>query len=149
MSLLRRIDDDLKTSLKASDSLRVSVLRMTKAALKNRQIEKRADLSDEEIDAVLSSLAKQRREAIELFSKGGREDLAGKERQELSILQEYLPKQLAPEELDGIILAAVEETSAGGIKDLGKVMRLVMARVKGAADGKTVSQRVKETLERM
>ena len=149
MSLLRRIDDDLKTSLKASDTLRVSVLRMTKAALKNRQIEKRADLSDEEIDAVLSSLAKQRREAIELFSKGGREDLAGKERQELSILQEYLPKQLAPEELDGIILAAVEETSAGGIKDLGKVMRLVMARVKGAADGKTVSQRVKETLERM
>jgi uncharacterized protein YqeY len=149
MSLLQKLDDDLKRALKASDSLKVSVLRLTKAALKNRQIDKREELSDDEIISTISSLAKQRRESIELFSKGGREDLAGKERQELAILQSYLPKQLTPEELDAIITAAIKESSASGLKEIGKVMRLVMQRVKGAADGKIVSQRVKELLEKV
>jgi len=148
MSLLQKLDDDLKSALKASDSLSVSVIRMTKAALKNRQIDKRGDLSEEEIIAVLSTLAKQRKESIEQFSKGGREDLAEKERQELSILQSYMPEQLTREELDGIIIEAIKETSAGGVKDTGKVMRLVMSRVKGAADGKIVNQLVKDLLER-
>jgi len=148
MSLLQKLDDDLKSALKASDSLRVSVIRMTKAALKNRQIDKRGDLSEEDIIAVLSTLAKQRKESIEQFSKGGREDLAEKERQELSILQSYMPEQLTHEELDGVIIEAIKETSAGGVKDMGKVMRLVMSRVKGAADGKIVTQRVKNLLER-
>ena len=94
MSFLQRLDDDLKAALKASDSLKVSVLRMTKAALKNRQIDKGGDLSEEDISTVLSTAAKQRRESIEQFSKGGREDLAEKERLELIILQSYLPKQL-------------------------------------------------------
>lgn len=147
MSLLERFDNDLKVALKASDSLKVSVLRMAKAALKNKQIDKGGGLSDEEIISVLSTLSKQRKESIEQFSKGGREDLAEKERQELAIIQSYMPEQLSPEELDRIIIEAIKESSAQGIKDMGKVMRLLMPRVKGAADGKIVNQRVKELLE--
>jgi uncharacterized protein len=149
MSLLQKLDDDLKRALKASDSLKVSVLRLTKAALKNKQIDKGEELSDDEIISTLSTLSKQRRESIELFSKGGREDLAEKERQELAILQSYLPKQLTTEELDAIITEAIKESSASGLKEIGKVMRLVMQRVKGTADGKIVNQRVKELLEKV
>jgi uncharacterized protein YqeY len=149
MSLLQKLDDDLKRALKASDSLKVSVLRLTKAALKNKQIDKGEELSDDEIISTLSTLSKQRRESIELFSKGGREDLAEKERQELAILQSYPPKQLTTEELDAIITEAIKESSASGLKEIGKVMRLVMQRVKGTADGKIVNQRVKELLEKV
>jgi hypothetical protein len=149
MSLLQKLDDDLKVALKKSDRLKVSVLRMAKAALKNRQIDKRAELSEEDILSVISTLSKQRRESIEHFSRGGREDLAEKERQELAILQSYLPEQLTPEELDRIIIEMIKESSAEGIKDMGKVMRLVMPRVKSAADGKIVNQRVKDLLERI
>jgi uncharacterized protein YqeY len=147
MPLLQRLDDDLKLAMKASEGLKVSVLRMAKSALKYRQIEKGDALSDEEVLSVLSGLSKQRRESIEQFSKGGREDLAEQERQELSILQSYLPQQLTPEEIDRIIVEAIKESSAEGIKDMGKVMRLAMPRMKGAADGKIVSQRVKDILE--
>ncbi|MBM4136568.1 MAG: GatB/YqeY domain-containing protein [Nitrospira sp.] len=147
MSLLQRLDDDFKVALKTSDSLRVSVLRMAKAAIKNKQIEKRGELSEDDILSVLSMLLKQRRESIEQFSKGGREDLAEKERKELEILQSYLPQQLTLEELDKIIIETIRESSANGIKDIGKVMRLIMPRVKGIADGKSVNQRVKELLE--
>jgi len=147
MPLLQQLDDDLKAAMKASESLKVSVLRMAKSALKYRQIEKGDALSDEDILSVLSGLSKQRRESIEQFSKGGREDLAEQERQELSILQSYLPQQLTPEEIDRIIVEAIKESAAGGIKDMGKVMRLAMPRMKGAADGKVVSQRVKDILE--
>jgi len=148
MSFLQKIDDDLKAALKKSETLKVSVLRMLKAALKNRQIDKRADLSDEDILGVLSTLSKQTKESVEQFSKGGREDLAEKERQELEILQSYLPKQLTPEELDNIIDETIKEAAAAGVKDMGKVMRLLMPRVKGIADGKLVNQRVKDLLER-
>jgi uncharacterized protein YqeY len=147
MSLLQKLDDDLKTALKASESLKVSVLRMTKASLKNMQIDKREELSEDDIISVILTLTKQRKESIEQFSKGGREDLAEKERQELSILQSYLPRQLTKEELDSIIIEAIKESSSKGAKDLGKVMRLVMPRVKGTADGKIVNQRVKDLLE--
>jgi len=147
MPLLQKLDDDLKAAMKASEGLKISVLRMAKAALKYRQIEKGEALSGEDILSVLSGLSKQRRESIEQFSKGGREDLAEKERQELSILQSYLPQQLTPEEIDRIIVEAIRESSAAGIKDMGKVMRLAIPRMKGAADGKVVSQRVKDILE--
>jgi uncharacterized protein len=148
MSFLQKLDDDLKVSLKASDSLKVSVLRMAKAALKYRQIDKGEELSEGEIISVIASLSKQRKESIELFSKGGREDLAEKERQELAILQSYLPEQVPEKELDGIIAEAIKESSAAGIKDIGKVMKLVMPRLKGSADGKLINQKVKELLER-
>jgi uncharacterized protein YqeY len=148
MSLQQRLDGDLKAAMKSSDSLKTSVLRMVKAAIKNKQVEKRKDLSDEEIISVISTLTKQRRESIDLFSKGGREELAEKERQELAMLQLYLPGQLSPEDLDRIIMEAINESSAEGVKDIGKVMRLIMPRVQGAADGKVVNQRVKELLEK-
>jgi len=148
MSLQQRLDDDLKAAMKSSDSLKTSVLRMIKAAIKNKQVEKREELSDEAIISVISTLTKQRRESIDLFSKGGREDLAEKERQELEMLQLYLPGQLSPEDLDRIIMEAINESSAEGVKDIGKVMRLIMPRVQGAADGKVVNQRVKELLEK-
>jgi uncharacterized protein YqeY len=148
ISFQQRLDDDLKRAIKSSDKLKTSVLRMLKAAVKNKQIEKIRELSEDEIISVISTLSKQRRESIDLFLKGGREDLADKERQELLILQSYLPTQLNPEELDRLIIEAIQESSAEGIKDMGKVMRLLMARVKGAADGKAVNQRVKELLEK-
>ena len=149
MSLLEKIEDDLRSAMKASDRLKVSVLRMAKAAIKNRQIDMGKELSDADIIPVLSTLAKQRRESIEQFSKGGRQDLADKESLELAILQSYLPEQITPEELDRIVLEAIKESSAAGAKDMGKVMRLVMPRTKGAADGKIVSQRVTELLEQI
>lgn len=148
MSLQQRLDEDLKASIKASDTLKTSVLRMLKAAVKNKQIEKRRELSDEEIISVISTLAKQRRESIESFSKGGREDLVLKEKQELEILHLYLPRQLSSEELDRIIIEAINESSAEGIKDIGKVMRLIMPRIQGAVDGRVVNLRVREILEK-
>ena len=148
MSLQQRLDNDLRGAIKSSDKLKTSALRMLKAAVKYKQTEKNTELSEEEIISVVSTLSKQRRESIALFLKGGREDLADKEKQELSILQSYLPDQLTPEELDRFIIEAIAESSAEGVKDIGKVMRLVMSRVKGTADGKTVNLRVKELLEK-
>ena len=148
MSLQQRLDNDLRGAIKSSDKLKTSALRMLKTAVKYKQTEKNTELSEEEIISVVSTLSKQRRESIALFLKGGREDLADKEKQELSILQSYLPDQLTPEELDRFIIEAMAESSAEGVKDIGKVMRLVMSRVKGTADGKTVNQRVKELLEK-
>ncbi len=149
MSLHQRLDDDLKRAIKSSDKLKTSVLRMVKAAIKNRQVEKQRELSEEEIISVILTLSKQRRESIELFTKGGREDLADKEKQEISILQSYLPSQLTQEELDRLIIESIQESSAEGVKDIGKVMRLLMPKVKSTADGKMVNQRVKELLEKV
>ncbi len=147
MSLLKRLDEDLKVAMKESDHLKTSVIRMVKAALKNKQIDKGRELTEEDIITVISSLVKQGRESVEQFSKGEREDLAEKERKEISILQSYLPEQLTPEGLDRLIIEVIKEASAEGMRDMGKVMRILMPRVKGAADGKIVNQRVKELLE--
>ena len=148
MSLLSKLDDDLKSAMKASDGLKVSVLRMAKSSIKYRKIETGKEPSDDDIIAVLSALAKQRKESIEQFSKGGRPELAEKESMELAIIQGYLPEQLLPEELDKIIIGAIKESAAEGLKDIGKVMRIVISTTKGAADGKLISQRVKEMLEK-
>ena len=160
-SLTERIDSDLKSAMKASAvqpamqsamqssaKLRVSVLRMAKAALKNRLIDKRAPLTEDEELAVLSTLSKQRRESIEQFRKAGREDLAKQEEDELAIIHAYLPEQMGAEELDGLILEAIKESGAKGASEMGKVMRLLMPKVKGKADGKAVNERVKILLEK-
>ena len=147
MSLLKRFDDDLKQALKASERSKVSVIRMVKAAVKNAQIEKGRELTDEEIIPVLSTMAKQRRESIEQFARGGRVDLVQNEEQELSILQSYMPQQLSNDEIERMIHDAIHESSAAGAQDMGKVMRILMPRIKGLADGKYVNQRVKELLE--
>ena len=146
MTLSQRIAKDLQTALRQSDKLTLSVLRMAKAALTNREKEEGEELSEDDAIAVLATLAKQRRESIDQFSQGGREDLAEKERQELDILLSYLPKQLNRQELDTLINEAIHETSAVGLKDLGKVMKILMPRIKGVADGKIVNQRVKDLL---
>lgn len=146
MSLLQLLDSDLKTAMKESEKVKVSVLRMLKSSLKYKQIEKGKELSDEDILAVITTLAKQRRESIEQFSKGGREDLAEQERQELLVLNSYLPKQLSSEEIDSMIVAAIKETSAVSEADMGKVMRVLMPKIRGVADGKYVNNRVKELI---
>lgn len=147
MSLLRRLDADLKAALKGSDKLKLSVVRLVKAAAKNRQIDQGHELSDEEVLAVIATLAKQRGESIEQFSRGGRTDLAEQEKKELAILQSYMPAQLPPEEIDKIILEAIQESGAKDEKEIGKVMRVLMPRIKGLADGKAVNLRVRELLQ--
>lgn len=147
MSLLRRFDDDLKEAMKAAKAIKVSTLRMVKAAVKNKQIEKGGELTDDEITAVLSSMIKQRRESFELYAKAGRKDLSDKEEEEIAILQSYLPRQLSPDEIDRLIRDAIEESSAKGPQDMGKVMRVLMPRIKGVADGKYVNERVRMLLE--
>lgn len=142
----QRLDTELKEALKARDELKLSVVRMIKASLKNRSIEKTAPLTDDEVIAVLSTMAKQRRESIEQFAKAGRMELVEKEKRELEILHSYLPAQLSPEEIDGIIRAAIAETGASSAGDMGKVMKIVSPKTKGLADGKAVNQRVKELL---
>jgi hypothetical protein len=146
MSLLKRLDEDLKAAMKRSDAISVSSLRMAKAAIKNVQIDKGRELSDEEILSVLLSMAKQRRESIEQFLRGGREELAEKERQELAVLQSYMPAQLSPDEIEQLIVQAIQESSARSEADMGRVMKLLMPKIKGVADGKWVNNRVKELL---
>ncbi len=146
MSFLSRVDADLKAALRQSDTLKLSVFRLTKSALTYKQIEKGAELSDDEALSVIASLLKQRRESVEQYLQGGRPELADKERQEMEILQSYLPAQLGQEDLDRIITEAIAESGAQGESDLGKVMKLLMPRVKGVADGKLVNARVRELL---
>ncbi len=143
----RRFDDDLKAAMKASESLKVSVLRMLKSALKNRQIEKGSDLTAEDVNTILSAMVKQRRDSVDQFSRAGRLDLADKEKQEIEILQVYMPPQLGPDEIDSIIAASIKEVSAQNPSDIGKVMKILMPKLKGLADGKYVNQRVKEIIE--
>jgi len=146
MSLLKKLDEDLITALKKSDKLKLSVLRMAKAAVKNQQIDKGRELQDEEILAIFSTLAKQRRESIEQFLKGGRDDLVQQETLELAILQSYMPAQLSAEEIDNMILQAIKESSAKNEGDMGKVMKMLAPRIKGVADGKWVNNRVRALL---
>lgn len=146
MSILDTITVELKEALKAREEVKLSTLRMIKASLKNKEIEKMAALTDEEIVAALSTMAKQRRESVEQYAAAGRTDLASREEQELSIILSYLPKQLSKEELDGLIRAAIQEIGAVSANDIGKVMKVIAPKVKGAADGKAVNQRVRELL---
>ena len=146
MAFLDDLNAVLKEALKSRDDLKVSVIRMIKASLKYKETEKMSGLTDAEILSVLSTLAKQRRESIEQFSAAGRTDLADKETKELEIILSYLPSQLSLAELDDIIRSAISESGASTLNDLGKVMKVLMPKVKGVADGKIVNLRVKELL---
>jgi len=147
VQIFEKLSDDYKEALKAGDKSRVSILRMIKAAVKNKEIEKGSSLSDDEVYAVLRSFVKRAGESIEQFSKAGRSDLAEKEKEELSIMQGYLPRQLGEDEIRKLVKEVISETGASGTKDMGKVMKAVMAKAKGQADGKLVNTIVKETLE--
>ena len=146
MTLYQNIEAQLKESMKSQDKDRLLALRNIKSVLKNKAIDLKREPSDEETVQMLSTLAKQRKESIEAFKNGGREDLVAKEESELKIIQEFLPSQLSPQELDDLIRKAIQETQAQGAKDMGKVMKALMASVTGRADGKLVSERVKALL---
>ncbi|MBN2655198.1 MAG: GatB/YqeY domain-containing protein [Nitrospirae bacterium] len=141
-----KLDIELKEALKSRDELKLSTLRMIKASLKNKEIEKMSPLTGDDIITVLSTLSKQRRESIDQYIAASRPDLAEKEERELKIIQEFLPNQLSPEELDAIIIDAIRESGASSPAEAGRVMKIVSPKTKGVADGKTVNNRVKELL---
>ena len=146
MSLTDQLTEAMKEAMKARDSLRLNAIRLIRTAVKNREIEARQPLDDQQVIGVLSSLVKQRRESAQVYRENGREELAAKEEAELAVIQEFLPSQLDETELRAIIEAAVEETGAVSMKDMGKVMKLVTARTTGRADGRLVSELVKARL---
>jgi hypothetical protein len=147
MSIVEHVDRDLITAMKAQEALKLSVLRMMKAALKNRQVELGKPPEDVEAMAVLRTLVKQRRESVEQFRKGARDDLADKEEAEIKIIETYLPAAVSEEEIAAAITAAIAETGASQIKDLGRVMKAVMAKFAGKnVDGKRVSEQVRSKL---
>lgn len=147
MALKDKINADMKKALRAGDKAKLSTLRMLISEIKNAEIAKRKELDDEGILEVIGKEVKRRKEAMAEFEKGGREDLRDKERIEAQILQEYLPPQLSEEEIRRIVAQTVEESGAASIKEIGKVMALVMPKVKGRADGKLVSELVKAALK--
>lgn len=147
MSLEKTITDDIATAMKARKADRLSTLRMLKAALMNKGIEKNRALEPAEELQVVSALVKQRRDSIEQFTSGGRIDLADKERSEIVVLETYLPPAVTTEELDAAVSQAMTDTGASGPKDMGRVMKAVMALIAGkTVDGKLVSDRVKARL---
>ncbi len=148
MSLKDKIIGDLTAAMKAKDAYRLSVLRMVKANIMNRQIEKGADLTDEEITKALQSLVKQRKDSIDQYEKAGRAELAEKEQTELVVLEEYLPQAASKEEIEQAVTDAINETGASSIKEMGVVMKAAQAKLAGkAADGRLVSETVKAKLQ--
>jgi len=152
MTFKQRIDEDIKSALKAGDRLRLDCLRMLKSKIIEREVALRghgADhaIADEEAEQVVAAYAKQRRDSIDSYRQGGREDLAGKEEAELAIVGEYLPRQLAEDEVVEIVRQAIADCGASSIKEIGTVMKAVMPRVQGKADGKLVNRLVREQLQ--
>jgi uncharacterized protein YqeY len=147
MSMNDRVAADITAAMKARDTSRLSALRMLKAAVMNKGVEKGRDLDDAEVMQVIASLVKQRRDSIEQFSKAGRTDLVEKETGELNVLQAYLPAAATAEEIDAAVAEAIAETGASSPKDMGKVMKAVMPKLAGKnADGKAVNEAVRRTL---
>ena len=147
MSLEQKISADIATAMKAKDAPRLSALRMLKAALMNKSVEKNRALEAPEELQVVSSLVKQRRDSIEQFNAGGRTDLAQKEEGEIAILETYLPPSVSAEDLAGAVDEAIAETGATSVKDMGKVMKAAMARLAGkTVDGKRVNELVRARL---
>jgi uncharacterized protein YqeY len=148
MSLSKQIVSDLTASMKAQDASRTSTLRMVKAAMMNRQIEKGSELDDDDVQKLLRSLVKQRRDSIEQYDKAGRQELVAKEQAEIDVIESYLPQAASAEVIEEAVMAAVAETGASSMKDMGKVMKAVQAALAGKnADGKTISEVVKTKLQ--
>jgi uncharacterized protein YqeY len=146
VELKTRLSEDFKSALRAGEKLRVSVLRLLTALIKNREVEKRGPLTEAEILQAIVASCKQRQEAIEQFGRGGRRDLVEKEEAELAILQSYLPQPLTSDELQAMVSEAIREAQVSSPKEMGKVMAVLMPRVTGRADGKAVSAMVREVL---
>ncbi|MEJ2077551.1 MAG: GatB/YqeY domain-containing protein [Acidobacteriota bacterium] len=152
MDLRSRLQQDMKAALKSGDKVVLSTVRMLQSRILEREVELRTTkgrdyhLNDEETIEVISSYAKQRRQSIESYLQGGRDDLVRNEQQELQVVERYLPAQLDESELEALVDRSIEETGARSLKDLGKVMKAVMAEARGAADGKIVNQIAKRRL---
>lgn len=147
MSLKQQITEDLTASIKAKDGARTSTLRMLKAAMVNRQIEKGAELDDEEIAKLMRSQVKQRHDSIEQYKKGNRQDLVDKEQAEIVVIEGYLPRAASSEEIEQAVASAIAETGANSMKEMGAVMKATLARLAGKnADGRAVSEAVKKRL---
>ncbi len=147
MSLKERLMDDLKVSMKNGDKVRKNVITMVRAAIKQKEVDERIELNDEAIIDVISKQVKQKKDAIEDFNKGQRQDLVELTEKEISILLDYLPQQLTESELQEIVKEAIEEVGANSIKDLGKIMSNVMPKIKGRADGSMVNNIVRQYLK--
>jgi uncharacterized protein YqeY len=147
MTLGEKIIADLTTSMKAQDAARTSTLRMVKAAIMNRQIEKGGQLDDDEISKLLRSLVKQRRDSIEQYEKAGRQELADKESSEIKVIEAYLPQAASREEIEAVVIEAIAATEASSMKDMGKVMKAAQTALSGKnADGRLLSELVKSKL---
>ena len=147
MAMNDQVSADIAAAMKARDSSRLSALRMLKAAVMNKSVEKGRDLEDAEVLQVVASLVKQRRDSIEQFAKAGRTDLVDKESGEIAVLQAYLPPSATPDEINAAVAEAIAETGATSPKDMGKVMKAVMPKLAGKnADGKAVNDAVRRTL---
>ena len=149
MTFLEKLNSDLKEAMKAKAEVKMNCIRQIKTAVMNKEVAKKDNeiLSDDEVMGVIASLAKAHVESIDSFKKGNREDLVGKEEEELAILQAYLPAQLSENELRIIVEAAVKESGASAIKETGKVMGIIMPKVKGKADGARINAVIREFLK--
>lgn len=145
-SLKERITDDMKASMKGGNKARLAVIRLIMAAIKQREVDERIELNDNQIIAVLDKMVKQRRESITQYKAGNREDLADAEAQEIIVLQDYLPQPLSEQEIEQLIQQTIKDTGAQTIKDMGKVMGVLKPIMQGRADMSVVSQKIKSLL---
>jgi uncharacterized protein YqeY len=145
-SIKDRIREDLKASMKAKDKVRLNVIRMMMAAVKQREVDERIELDDSQVIVILDKMLKQRRESIAQFSKAGRDELVAIEQQEILVIQDFLPQPLTEQEISGLITDAIAQSGASSIKDMGKVMGLIKPKMQGRADMSTVSIAIKELL---
>jgi uncharacterized protein len=148
MDVKIKLDEEMVAAAKAQDKIRLSAIRMIKAALHNKEISLMRPLNEDEVLQVLSSMIKQRKDSIEQFAKGGRTDLVEKEEAELKVVQEFMPAQMSEDEVDALIKKTIEEAGAVSIKDMGKVMKLLMPKLAGMADGKITGEKVKAFLSK-
>ena len=147
MALAEKVNSDIASAMKAKDAPRLSALRMVKAAIMNKEVEKSRALEDAEVLQVLSALVKQRRDSVEQFSKAGRTDLVDKETAEIAVLEEYLPPAASAEDVEAAVAAAIAETGAASPRDIGKVMKAVMPKLAGKnADGRAINEAVRRKL---
>lgn len=148
MDINKKLNEEMVAAAKSQDKIRLSAIRMIKAALHNKEINLMRPLKEDEVLQVLSSMIKQRKDSIEQFAKGGRTDLVEKEEAELKVVQEFMPAQISDEEVDAIIKKTIEEAGAISVKDMGKVMKILMPKLTGVADGKAVGEKVKAFLSK-
>lgn len=146
MDVNARINEQMVVAAKAKDKIRLSAVRMLKTALHNKEIELQRQLNETEIMQILSVLTKQRKDSIEQFARGGRQDLVEKEEAELKILQEFMPQQMSDEDVEALIRKTIADAGAMSVKDMGKVMKALMPLITGKADGKSVGEKVRAFL---